>query len=152
MFGLITNVCFVFAVSEHFLGPVAKSFVRRLTCQGEATITYLPASQFVNMRKYIHCYRHVYIFRQLCTLHSLMSHVPFLLDGRYTGMTMLLIPLHVLSVIGLYPSTPVLGITKVSLECTMKMWVVDTTDRCRACQNFIAPSGKTKKGTLWTMS
>ena len=96
------------------------------------------------MRKYIHYDLHISIFRHLCTLHSLMSHVPFLLDGRYTGMTMLLIPLHVLSVIGLYPSTPVLGITKVSLECTMKMWVDDTTDRCRACQKPIALSEKTK--------
>ena len=152
MFRLITNVCFVFAVCEHFLGPVAKSFARRLTCQGGPKLSYLPASHFVNMRKYIHCHLHVSIFRHLCTLHSLMSHVPFLLDGRYTGMTMLLIPLHVLSVIGLYPSTPVLGITKVSLECTMKMWVDDTTDRCKACQKSIALSGKTKKGTLWTMS
>ena len=74
-----------------------------------------------------------------------MSHVPFLLDGRYTGMTMLLIPLHVLAVIGLYPSTPVLGITRVPLDCTMKMWVDETTDRCRACQKSIALSHRTKK-------
>ena len=150
MFRLITKVCFVFAVSEHFLGPVAKSFARRLTCKVGATITYLPASHIINMHKYIHCYRHISSFCHLCI--SLMSHVPFLFDGRYTGMTMLLIPLHVLAVIGLYPSTPVLGITKVSLDCTMKMWVDDTSDRCRACQKSIALSGKTKKGTSSTMT
>ena len=74
-----------------------------------------------------------------------MHHNPFLLDGCYTGMTMLLIPLHVLFVIGLRRRTPVLWITKVTLECATKMWVDDTTDRCRACQKSIALSGKTKK-------
>ena len=147
--GLSPMFVLFLAVSKHFLGPVAKSFARRLTCQGGPTITYLPASHFDNIRKYIHYHLHVYIFRHLCTLHSRMSHKSFLLDGRYTGMTMLLIPLHVLSVIGLYPSTCVLGITKVSLECTMKMWVDDTTDRCRAFQKSIAPSGKTKKKELY---
>ena len=97
------------------------------------------------MRKYIHYHPHVSVFRHLCKLHSLTPHIPFLLDGCYTGMTMLLIPLHVLSVIGLHPRTPVLGITKVSLECATKMWVDVTTDRCRACQKSIALSGKTKK-------
>ena len=110
-----------FAVSEHFLGPVAKSSARCLTCQGGSTLTYLPTSHFDNMRKYIHYHPHVSIFRHLCKLHSLTPHFPFLLDGCYTGMTMLLIPLHVLSVIGLHPRTPVLGITKVSLRCVTKM-------------------------------
>ena len=144
-------IVFDFAVSKHFLGPVCKSFARRLTCQGGPTITYLPASNFINMRKYIHCYRHTLFFVTFARCVSLMSHVPFLLDACYTGMTMLLIPLHVLAVIGLYPSTPVLGITRVPLDCTMKMWVDDTTDRCRACQKSIALSEKTKKGILWTM-
>ena len=49
---------------------------------------------------------------------------------------MLLIPLRVLAVIGLYPST---------LSCIMKMWVDETTDRCRACQKSIALSGSTKR-------
>ena len=136
---------FFFEVSENFLGPVAKSFARCLTCQGGSTLTYLPASHFDNTHKYIRYHPQVSIFRHLCKLHSLTPHIPFLLDGCYTGMTMLLIPLHVLSVIGLHPRTPVLGITKVSLECATKMWVDDTTDRCRACQKSIALSGKTKK-------
>ena len=60
-------------------------------------------------------------------------------------MTMLLIPLRVLAVIGLYPSTPVLGITKVPLDCIMKMWVEETTGTCRASRKSIALSGSTKK-------
>ena len=130
--GLSLTLIFI-AVSEHLLGPVAKSFARRLTCRGGSTLTYLPAAQFDNMRKYIYHLPHVSIFCHLCTLHSLMPHIPFLLDGCFTGMTMLLIPLHVLTVIGLYPRTPVLEVTKVSLECATKIWVDDTTDRCRAC-------------------
>ena len=90
------------------------------------------------------CIYHRHTFH-LCTLHFLMIHVNFLSDGRYTGMTMLLIPLHVLAVIGLFPSTPVLNITRVPLDCIMKMWVDEATDRCRACQKSIALSGKTKK-------
>ena len=47
-----------FVVSEHFLGPVAASFVRRLRCldENEASITYLPSSNFINMRKYTYVY------------------------------------------------------------------------------------------------
>ena len=54
----VVKCLFSFAVSEHFLGPVAKSFVRRLRCldENEATITYLPASKFINMRKYTYVY------------------------------------------------------------------------------------------------
>ena len=89
------------------------------------------------------CHRHT--FFHLCTLHFLMTHVTFLSDGRYTGMTMLLIPLHVLAVIGLFPSTPVLNITRIPLDCIMKMWVDEATDRCRACRKYIALSGDTKR-------
>ena len=60
-------------------------------------------------------------------------------------MTMLLIPLRVLAAIGLFPSTPVLNITKIPLDCIMKMWVDETTDRCRACRKSIALSGSTKR-------
>ena len=70
---------FSFAVSEHFLGPVATSFVRRLRCldENEASITYLPASKFINMRKYTYVYKSSSHFFHLCTLHFLMTHVTF---------------------------------------------------------------------------
>ena len=84
-------------------------------------------------------------FFHLCTPYSLMTHITFLSDGRYTGMAMLLIPLNVLAVIGLFPSTPVLNITRVPLDCIMKMWVDEATDRCKACRKHIALSGDTKK-------
>ena len=134
-----------FVVSDNFLGPYAASFARRLTCPGGATLTYLPAMHFTSMRKYIQYLPHILSVATFACCIFLMSHIPFLLDGRYTGMTMLLIPLHVLFVIGLHRRTPALGITKVTLECATKIWVDDTTDRCRACQKSIALSGKTKK-------
>ena len=68
-----------------------------------------------------------------------------MLHGCYTGMTMLLIPLSVLSVISLSPRTPVLGITKIPIDCAIRMWADVVTGRCRACCKPIALSGKNKK-------
>ena len=61
-----------FVVSEHFLGPVAKSFVRRLRCldENEASITYLPSSNFINMRKYTYVYL---LSTQFPPLHTTFS-------------------------------------------------------------------------------
>ena len=67
---------FLFAVSEHFLGPVAKSFVRRLRCldENEASITYLPSSKFINMRKYTYVY--------ISSTHFPPLHTTFSNDSR----------------------------------------------------------------------
>ena len=143
VFGLVTNVCFVFAVSKHFLGSVAKSFVRRLTCQGGATITYLPASNFINMRKCIHYYRHAFIFCHLCTLH--FSHVSRSFSFRWSlnwyehaADTLAcisshwLVPKHTLIVqwkCGLMTQQTDAGLVKSPLHCQKRP----------------------KKGILWTM-
>ena len=131
----LSLVCFL--VSANFLGPVAKCFARRLKCLSGASIPYLPTSHFMNMCKYT----------QMLPTHLsvLTPHISFLLDGRYIVMTMLLIPLSVLSVICLNPRTPVLGITRIHIDCAIWMWADVVTGRCRASCKPIALSGKNKK-------
>ena len=80
------------------------------------------------------------MYHRICTLHFLTPQYSFLLDGHYSGMTMLLIPSSVLSVISLNPRKPVLGITKIPLDCAIQMSADVVTGRCRACWKPIAVS------------
>ena len=79
---------------------------------------------------------------RVCTLHFLTPQISFLLDGHYSGMTMLLIPSSVLSAISLNPRKPVLEITKIPIACAIRMSDDVVTGRCRACWKPIAVSGE----------
>ena len=122
---------------ETLLGHVARNFTRRLTSRG-STITYLPSPHFIETRKYrCMCSIHLFVL-PLCAL-SPCSHTSHLISGaRFIGMTKLLVPLPLLLVICFDPSTPVLGVIKVPLNCVMQMCVEERTQKCRACLKPIA--------------
>ena len=47
-----SNFSWNFSVSARFLGPVARSISRPFTSLGGASMTYLPAVQFIDIHKY----------------------------------------------------------------------------------------------------
>ena len=144
VFEIFMEPYFLFLVAAHFLGPVAKNISRRLTCPSGATITYLPAAQFIGCVPYIYLFHQCALFLQVCT--PLIS---FLSDARYVGMTMLMVPLSVLASICFNPCTTVLGVLKVPLNHVRRMWVEGRTQRCRVyCRPITPTSINTKKNFM----
>ena len=132
-------VCFFFQFPRTF-SALCKMFCPT-TYMPRWSHHYLPSSNTLYyMRKYIQHHSHITMCHRLCTLIVLKSHVSFLLDGHYSGMTMLLIPSSVLSAISLNPRKPVLGITKIPIDCAIRMSADVVTGRCRACWKPIAVS------------
>mgnify|MGYP001794781039 FL=1 len=91
------------------------------------------------------CHPYIYLSHYCVPLlHSFTTHISFLPDARYIGMTMLLVPLSVLAAICLHPRTSVLGVIKVPLDNVIRMWVDGGTQRCRACCKPITLAGVNK--------
>ena len=114
-------VCFFFSLQE-LSRPLCKMLCPTAYMPRWSHL-YLPSSNTLYfMRKYIQHHPHISMCHRLCTLTVLKSHVSVLLDGRHICMTMLLIPLSVLLVLSLHQRTPVLGITRIPIDCVLQMW------------------------------
>ena len=138
------ELCFLFLVSAHFLGPVARNISRRFTSPGGGRITYLSAVHFIDIHKYPSMCPILSV--SLCTSPS----------GFYTSHCISVRcqicrydhdgdPLTVLVSICFDAFTPVLWVLNVLLDHGMLILFDETTQRCRACCKPITLTGRNKK-------